>query len=39
VRLFVGFLAGCAREGADYKGRANSIKRAFMASQDGFYDR
>ena len=36
MRLFVGFLAGCAREGADYKGRANSIKRAFKASQDGF---
>ena len=29
-------VAGCAREGADYKGRANSIKRAFKASQDGF---
>ena len=29
-------MAGCAREGADYKGRANSIKRAFRASQDGF---
>ena len=24
-------VAGCAREGADYKGRANSIKRAFKA--------
>ena len=24
-------MAGCAREGADYKGRANSIKRAFRA--------
>ena len=36
--------APCAREGADYKGRANSIKRAFgarskIAFQDGFYDR
>ena len=29
-------VAGCAREGADYKGRANSIKRAFRASQDDF---
>jgi cytochrome c oxidase assembly protein subunit 15 len=29
-------VAGCAREGADYKGRANSIKRALKASQDGF---
>jgi hypothetical protein len=25
----VGLVAGCAREGADYKGRANSIKLAF----------
>jgi len=36
--------AACVREGADYKGRANSIKRAFgarskIAFQDGFYDR
>jgi heme a synthase len=32
-------VAGCAREGADYKGRANSIKRAFGPSQNGFQDR
>ena len=31
-------VAGCAREGADYKGRANSIKRAFGLSQDSFQD-
>ena len=31
-------MAGCAREGADYKGRTNSIKRAFGPSQDSFQD-
>jgi heme a synthase len=29
-------VAGCAREGADYKGRANSIKRAFGRSKIAF---
>ena len=29
-------VAGCAREGADYKGRANSIKRAFRRCKTGF---
>ena len=31
-------VAGCAREGADYKGRTNSIKRALGPSQDSFQD-
>jgi hypothetical protein len=35
---YVRLVAGCAREGADYKGRANSIKRAFGAIQDSFRD-
>jgi heme a synthase len=29
-------VAGCAREGADYKGRANSIKRAFGQARTAF---
>ena len=33
---FRGILAGCTQEGADYKGRVSSIKRAFAAGQDGF---
>ncbi len=38
---YVRLVAGCAREGADYKGRANSIKRALRRepAQDGLYDR
>jgi heme a synthase len=32
----VGLVAGCAREGADYKGRANSIKRAFGRARTAF---
>src|SRR3954464_6128077 len=33
---FLGILAGCTREGADYKGRANSIKRALARAKMGF---